>query len=77
MPKHSLGVVLGRAGDGYLLSPDFRSNTNLVEARYQWKIAKKQKFEARLRHRKDIDRRNGAAKDRVDVDYYLRYTYKF
>ena len=77
VPKHSLGIVLGRAGDGYLLSPDFRSNTNLVEARYQWKIAKKQKFEARLRHRKDIDRRNGVAEDRVDVDYYLRYTYKF
>lgn len=77
VPKHSVGLVLGRAGDGYLLSPDFRSNTNLVEARYQWKIAKKQSFEARLRHREDIERRNGAAEDRVDVDYYLRYTYKF
>ncbi|WP_126456661.1 porin [Sulfuriflexus mobilis] len=77
VPKHSVGIVLGRAGDGYLLSPDFRSNTNLLEARYQWKIAKKQSFEARLRHREDIDRQNGAAEDRVDVDYYLRYTYKF
>ena len=77
VPKHSLGIVLGRAGDGYLLSPDFRSNTNLVEARYQWKIAKKQKFEARLRRRDDINQRNGAAEDRVDIDYYLRYTYKF
>lgn len=77
VPKHSVGLVLGRAGDGYLLSPDFRSNTNLVEARYQWKIAKKQSFEARLRRREDIERRVGAAEDRVDVDYYLRYTYKF
>ena len=77
VPKHSIGIVLGRAGDGYLLSPDFRSNTNLIEARYQWKIAKKQKFEARLRRRDDIEQRNGAAEDRVDIDYYLRYTYKF
>jgi hypothetical protein len=77
VPRHSVGFVLGRAGDGWLLSPDFRDNTNLVEARYKWAIDKKQKFEARLRHREDIDQRVGAREKREDVDYYLRYTYKF
>lgn len=76
VPRHSVGLVLGRAEAGYLLSPDFRSNANLVEARYQWTIAKNQSFEARLRHRQDIERLNGATEDREDVDYYLRYTYK-
>lgn len=77
VPQHSLGIVVGAAEDGWLLSPDFRSNTSLIETRYRWKISKKQKFEARLRKRKDIERRNGAIDDRVDVDFYLRYTHKF
>ncbi len=77
VPKHSLGIVVGRVEAGWLLSPDFRNNNTLLEARYLWKINKKSKFEARLRRREDLDDINGALQDRVDVDYYLRYTQKF
>jgi len=77
VPRHGVGLVLGRAGDGWLLSPDFSDNSNLAEVRYQWAIDKKQTFEARLRHREDIDQRIGSVEKREDVDYYLRYTYKF
>lgn len=76
-PRHSVGFVFGRAGDGWLLSPDFSDNANLAEIRYQWVIDKNQSFEARLRHRQDIDQRIGSVEKREDVDYYLRYTYKF
>ena len=54
VPKHSLGIVYGVTEEGWLLSPDFRSNNRLIETRYQWKMDKKQKFEARLRHREDL-----------------------
>jgi len=69
--------VLGQADAGWLLSPDFRNNTDLVELRYKWVVAKKQKLEARIRRREDSVTRTGALKNREDVDLYLRYTYKF
>jgi hypothetical protein len=77
VPWHSAALVLGRAGDGWLISPDFPENTNLVEVRYQWSIAKNQSIEARLRHREDIKQRTGSSDKREDVDYYVRYTYQF
>ena len=77
IPRHSAGLVLGRAGDGWLLSPDFSPNANLIEARYKWAIDKKQAIEARVRNREDIKQLVGSAFKREDVDYYLRYTYKF
>ena len=76
VPKHSAGLVFGRAGDGWLLSPDFGANANLVELRYKWAIDKKQALEARARNREDIDQRVGSLYKREDVDFYLRYTYK-
>ncbi len=77
MPKHSVGLVVGRAGAGYLMSPDFRENTNLLELRYKWTIDKKQKIEARIRRREDIDQITYSLQARVDTDFYLRYTRKF
>jgi hypothetical protein len=77
VPRHSAGLVIGRAGGGWLLSPDFSPNTNLLEVRYKWAVDKKQTVEARVRNREDIEQRIGSAFKREDVDYYLRYTYKF
>lgn len=76
IPKHSAGLVLGRAGDGWLLSPDFGPNANLVELRYKWAIDKKQTLEARARNREDIHQRVGSEYKREDVDFYVRYTFK-
>ncbi|MFO7541242.1 MAG: hypothetical protein R6W97_00335 [Thiobacillus sp.] len=77
VPKHSAGLVFGRAGDGWLLSPDFGPNTNLVELRYKWAIDEKQTLEARARNREDIDQHVGSLYKREDVDFYVRYTFKF
>ncbi len=77
VPRHSAGLVLGRAGDGWLLSPDFGPNANLVELRYKWAVDKKQAVEARVRNREDIHQRVGSLSKREDVDFYLRYTVKF
>jgi hypothetical protein len=77
IPAHSIGLVVGRAEAGWLLSPDFRDNTDLLELRYKWALAKKHKLEARVRRREDSELKTGALKEREDVDLYVRYTYKF
>lgn len=76
-PGHSVGVVLGAAEAGWLLSPDFRPNGDLAEIRYAWKPTPKQKLEIRLRRREDIERLSNTDRERVDTDYYVRYTYAF
>ncbi len=77
MPRHHLGLVGSRTGAGWLLSPDFTPNTDMVEVRYQWLIDSRQRFEARLRYREDIDKPVTAVSKRQDTDFYLRYTYSF
>lgn len=77
VPRHSFGLVYGYVEAGWLLSPDFRSNNTLIEGRYQWKIDGDRSIEARLREREDLDSITGAARDRTDRDFYVRYTQKF
>lgn len=77
VPGHSIGLVGSRADAGWLLSPDFIPNSEMVEVRYQWRVDKHQSFEARLRYREDLDKLLSVASERQDTDFYLRYTYKF
>lgn len=76
-PSHSIGFVYARIGGGWLISGDFGNNQQLAETRYQWKINNKQKLEARLRNRQDIDKHIDEPRKRREWDYYLRYTIKF
>jgi len=77
VPRHSVGVVVGKVEGGWLLSPDFKNNQHLYETRYRWNIAKKQRIEIRLRYRTDIKQRTDKLEKREDKDLYARYTYKF
>ena len=77
VPRHSFALVYGYVEAGWLLSPDFRSNNTLIEGRYQWKLDSDRSIEARLREREDLDSITGAARDRIDRDFYVRYTQKF
>lgn len=76
-PHHSIGLIYARAGGGWLLSPDFGNNQQLVEVRYKWQVAKNHRIEARLRQREDLIQRVETVRKRRGRDYYLRYTYKF
>ncbi len=76
-PNHSIGLVLGEADAGWLLSPDFRENERLAEIRYQWKISKDLSLESRVRERVELDKKTTATRRREDTDYYVRLTYKF
>lgn len=77
VPGHSFAVQHGRADAGWLISPDFRNNEVLSEARYEWNIDEKQTFTARVRQRDDMDLLTDAAQKRRDEDFFLRYSYKF
>lgn len=76
-PKHSLGLVYANAGAGWLISPDFRNNNSLVELRYKWAIDKRNRIEARIRQRQDLETLVGETRKQVDDDLYVRYTWKF
>lgn len=75
-PGHGVGLVYGQAEGGWLLSPDFGSNQELLELRYQWRLASNQSVEARLRRREDLDTQIGRVA-REDTDWYVRYTVSF
>ncbi len=76
-PRHSVGLVYGQVSGGWLLSPDFANNQELMEARYQWRLTSMQTIEARVRERRDLEQRIGAVTKRVDDDAYVRYTLRF
>ncbi|MDZ4297247.1 MAG: hypothetical protein U0998_03290 [Moraxellaceae bacterium] len=75
--KHGIALVYGRIGGGWLLSPDFGNNQELIELRYQWRLSDSQSIEARLRQREDLAERTDANQKRNDIDSYLRYTLRF
>lgn len=77
LPRHHIGVVFGRAGAGWLISPDFRNNDSLLEVRHQWRFAKNWSMETRFRRREEIIVPGTAGRPRVDDDVYLRFSGKF
>ena len=76
VPNHNIGVAIGRAEAGWLLSPDYRPNDTSAEVRYQWKFAPATSMEARVRERREIDHPAGT-RERVDRDVYVRVTHRF
>lgn len=75
-PRHNIGVAIGRAEAGWLISPDYRPNDKSMEIRYQWQFLKKTSMEVRVRERRELEHPAGT-RARVDHDLYLRLTHKF
>lgn len=76
-PRHSLGLVLGEAQGGWLLSPDFPNNTRLVELRHRYKINKRMRLESRIRSRVELEQQVTAVRRQNSNDFYTRFTWKF
>ncbi len=76
-PRHSLGLVLGEAQGGWLLSPDFPNNTRLVELRHRYRINKHMRLESRIRNRVEIEKQTTAVGKNDGGDFYMRFTWKF
>ena len=75
-PRHNLGVAVGHADAGWLISPDYRPNDKSMEVRYQWRFLPKTSMEARVRERRELEHPAGT-RARVDHDLYVRLTHKF
>jgi hypothetical protein len=76
-PGHSIGVNYGRTGKGWLLSPQYLPNSELLEFRYQWRPGSGPLLEARVRRQADLDKPVAAAQKRSEFDFYLRLTWEF
>jgi hypothetical protein len=77
LPAHRFGLAYGYTEAGWLISPDFRNNDRLVEARYQWAFTRSHSFEARLRQRQELLQLTNAARRRSDLDGYIRVSLRF
>lgn len=75
-PHQSLGLVLGEAQAGWLLSPDFPNNYRLVELRHRYNINKKMRLESRIRNRVEIEQQTGSVRLQDSNDFYVRFTWK-
>lgn len=76
-PDHNLGIVYGRAADGWLVSSDFRPNDWLLEARWVWQASPAWQIDARLRRRQEIELPATADRARRGDDLYVRATWRF
>ncbi len=74
---HGVAYQYGRAQPGWLISPDFRSNEELHEVRYEWEISEARRLTARYRDRRDLVTPVGAVQSRRDQDLFLRYSIRF
>lgn len=75
-PRHHIGIAIGGADAGWLLSPDYRPNDRSAEIRYQWQFLPKTSMEARFRERNELEHPAGT-RARVNRDVYVRITHKF
>jgi len=76
-PNHNIGINYARTGAGWLLSPQYRDNEELIEIRYLWRKTQKLAFEFRVRGRKDLEQLIGEPRKRDEVDFFARFTLGF
>ncbi|MGI9309050.1 MAG: hypothetical protein ACR2P6_07300 [Gammaproteobacteria bacterium] len=76
-PDHSIGLNYGQTGAGWMLSPQFRPNEELIEIRYQWRPDWFPLVEVRFRWRNELEQQVGTAQKRDVFDLYARLTWEF
>jgi hypothetical protein len=76
-PGHNIGLNYARTGAGWLISPQYRPNEELIEIRWQWLDWKIPLLETRIRHRTELIQQLGTARSRIQWDLYIRATYRF
>jgi len=76
-PGHHFGVQYARTGAGWLLSPQYRPNEEMLEFRYQWRPPRQPVIDMRIRWRKDIRQLSDAIHKRRVADVFLRATWQF
>lgn len=77
VPKHSIGVNYARTEAGWLLSPQYSSNEELVELRYVWRPAPRLTVDVRGRWRDPLREVELAGANGDRYDFYARATWSF
>ena len=77
LPRHSIGLNYGRTDPGWLLSPQYTDNEELLEIRYLWRRNSQFSVEFRARRRKDLEQRIDAVRKRDRYDIYLRFSWGY
>jgi len=77
VPAHSIGVNYGRTGAGWLLSPQYRPNEELIELRHMWRPERFPLLESRIRRRQELDQLVDTARKRTQYDFFVRLTWRF
>ena len=74
---HSIGLLYGRTGAGWLLSPQYRANEEQIELRWSWRPNSDLVVDARVRRRKDLDRLLTANQRSDELDVFVRATWRY
>ena len=77
LPSHSIGLNYGRTDPGWLLSPQYTDNEELLEIRYIWRRSSQFVVEFRARQRKDLEQRIDAVRKRDRHDIFLRFSWGY
>ena len=76
-PNHNIGINYGRTDAGWLLSPQYRENEELIEIRYLWRRSRRQALDIRARWRNELQQLDGTARKQEELDFYVRLTLGF
>lgn len=76
-PGHSIGVLYGETGSGWLISPQYINNERQIEARWLWTPQSNLSIEARVRLRRAMDQRIDATRKDEDLNFFLRATWRY
>jgi hypothetical protein len=73
---HSVGLLYGRAGAGWLISPQYRDNEEQIELRWSWRPTPDVVIDARVRRRKELSRLVTASQRTDELDVFVRATWR-
>ncbi len=76
-PNHNIGINYGRTDAGWLLSPQYRENEELIEIRYLCRPSRRQALDIRVRWRNELLQLDGTARKQQELDLYVRLTLGF
>jgi hypothetical protein len=76
-PGHSIGLNYARTEAGWLLSPQYRPNHELIELRHMWRSKKFPLLETRIRRRTELQQQIGTVRPRTQWDFFIRATIRF
>jgi hypothetical protein len=76
-PNHSIGLNFAQTDAGWLISSDFKPNTQIVELRYLWRKSHNLALDIRFREESDLELTAGAVDKQKNINVFARFTRGF